>query len=344
MLIPAERGETLSFQTTKRRLLVWLCISFVCIGIVGYQAARGLVRMVLSGADNQPVSVAASSQGDLDQLSSRYEVRFSDLRSHYEVLLTEAVEQRDAMERASATMAEEFGRVVERYRGQLEMFSDLTSLPVDESLASDDSGQETPESVGRGGPWPGLPEDVTMLSPVLEQAEQHLIEMMGVSESLSDLNGQLEGRQQLLIHTPILCPIQEAWVMTDEFGPRRHPISGDQDFHNGLDMAAPYGTPILAPADGEVDFAGRRVGYGRTVILTHGAGLNLADEGQGEQVRFSTLYGHMSRIVVSEGDQVTRGEVIGYVGASGFATGAHLHYEVRVAGTPVDPVDFIMEP
>ncbi|MBN1476751.1 M23 family metallopeptidase [Candidatus Sumerlaeota bacterium] len=344
MLIPAERGETISFQTTKRRLLVWLCLSFGCVGIVGFKATRGLLRTALSGAEDQSVSVAGASQGDLDQLTARYEARFSDLRAHYEELLAEAEEQRDAMERASETMAEEFARVVDRHRRQLEMFADLTSLPVDVTIAAGDTDQGTSESVGRGGPWPGLPEDVAMLSPVLEQAEQRLIEMMGVNESLSGLNDHLEGRQQLLVHTPILSPIQEHWVMTDGFGPRRHPISGERDFHNGLDMAAPYGTPIVAPADGDVEFVGRRVGYGRTVILTHGAGLNIADEGQDEEVRLSTLFGHLSRIAVSEGDHVTRGQVIGYVGSSGFATGAHLHYEVRVAGSPVDPLDFIMEP
>jgi murein DD-endopeptidase MepM/ murein hydrolase activator NlpD len=109
--------------------------------------------------------------------------------------------------------------------------------------------------------------------------------------------------------------------ITSHFNPRRkHPISGRIRAHTGVDYGAPSGTPIKASGNGRVQFAGRKGGYGNAVIIDHGNGI-------------TTLYGHMSRFSRSArgGNKVAQGEVIGYVGATGAATGPHLHYEYRRA-------------
>jgi len=111
---------------------------------------------------------------------------------------------------------------------------------------------------------------------------------------------------------------------TSGYGLRRHPVLGYTRMHRGIDFHAPYGSPIYAVSDGTVEFAGRHGGHGNFVKLGHGGGLE-------------TGYAHMSRIAVSPGERVRRGEVIGYVGSTGLATGPHLHFEVYRGGQTVNP-------
>ncbi|WP_380169620.1 peptidoglycan DD-metalloendopeptidase family protein [Jannaschia sp. R86511] len=119
---------------------------------------------------------------------------------------------------------------------------------------------------------------------------------------------------------------------SSQYGYRIHPVHGYRKLHTGTDFAAPCGTPITAAADGTVVSAGWGGGYGNLVVIAHG------DVG-GRSL--STAYAHQSRLAVSAGQQVSRGQVIGYVGTTGTSTGCHLHLETRVAGTPVDPMRFL---
>jgi murein DD-endopeptidase MepM/ murein hydrolase activator NlpD len=98
-------------------------------------------------------------------------------------------------------------------------------------------------------------------------------------------------------------------------------------FHAGIDIGCNTGTPIIAAADGEVIQAGYMVGYGYAIIIYHGGG-------------FATFYGHMSGFAVSQGQKVKRGQIIGYAGSTGWATGPHLHFEVRINGEPKNPLNF----
>jgi murein DD-endopeptidase MepM/ murein hydrolase activator NlpD len=121
---------------------------------------------------------------------------------------------------------------------------------------------------------------------------------------------------------PTLWPVRG--LVTSPFGARMSPYGEGREMHPGIDISARYGLPVAAAGSGEVIFAGRDPGYGALVIVDHGGQLD-------------TLYGHLSALYVREGQRVRGGQAIGAVGASGRATGAHLHYEVRVNGAPVDP-------
>jgi murein DD-endopeptidase MepM/ murein hydrolase activator NlpD len=144
-------------------------------------------------------------------------------------------------------------------------------------------------------------------------SEGQFYEASGVGEQRSGLLAPVPGR------------------VTSGYGMRRHPILGYRRMHAGIDFKASYGTPIYAVTDGTVSFAGRHGGHGNYVKLSHGAGL-------------ATGYGHMSRIAVSSGSRVRRGQVIGYVGSTGLSTGPHLHYEMYRNGATVNPmsVSFVM--
>jgi murein DD-endopeptidase MepM/ murein hydrolase activator NlpD len=121
---------------------------------------------------------------------------------------------------------------------------------------------------------------------------------------------------------PSLWPV--VGEITGHFGERLDPFSGEGAFHAGIDIASHYGDEVRASADGVVVVMDRRAGYGRLVIIDHGFGV-------------STWYGHMSNFNTQVGTHVKRGDIIGYEGASGRSTGPHLHYEVRIYNTPVNP-------
>lgn len=122
---------------------------------------------------------------------------------------------------------------------------------------------------------------------------------------------------------PSLMPVS-ARALTSGFGLRPHPLLGVLRTHSGVDLAASFGSPIVATSDGVVNTSGWAGGYGLLVALDHGAGLQ-------------TRYGHMSRLNVVSGQAVRKGDVIGYVGSTGMSTGPHLHYEIRVNGQAVNP-------
>ncbi|HET9743943.1 MAG TPA: M23 family metallopeptidase [Terriglobales bacterium] len=125
---------------------------------------------------------------------------------------------------------------------------------------------------------------------------------------------------------PSLWPVEG--MVSSSFGERIDPFNGEGAFHTGIDISAPFGTPIIAPADGVVDSTSYINGYGRAIILDHGHGI-------------TTLYGHLSGFAVADGESVHRGDVIGFVGSSGRSTGSHLHYEVRIHNTPVNPHKYL---
>jgi murein DD-endopeptidase MepM/ murein hydrolase activator NlpD len=130
------------------------------------------------------------------------------------------------------------------------------------------------------------------------------------------------------VSAPSLWPVDGK--VTSSFGEREDPFNGEGAFHAGIDISAPFGEAIHATGDGTIEFADRTNGYGREVVIDHGHGIK-------------TLYGHMSGFAVTAGDDVRRGQVIGYIGLSGRSTGPHVHYEVRIQNIPVNPHKYLRE-
>lgn len=125
---------------------------------------------------------------------------------------------------------------------------------------------------------------------------------------------------------PNLWPVEGP--VTGSFGERIDPFNGEGAFHSGVDISASYGQPVIAPADGIVIFADFMGGYGKAIIIDHGHGI-------------TTRYGHLANFAVASGQYVHRGDTIGAVGLSGRSTGPHLHYEVRINDTPVNPHKYL---
>ncbi|MGI9626628.1 MAG: M23 family metallopeptidase [Longimicrobiales bacterium] len=149
-----------------------------------------------------------------------------------------------------------------------------------------------------------------------------------LSESMVEAADSMEAHRQLLEATPTILPT--AGLLSSRFSNSRfHPILHRFTAHEGVDVHATTGTPILAAAGGVVKSAGKRSGYGNAVIIEHGYG-------------YTTLYGHASKLLVKAGQRVQRGDVIAQVGSTGLATAPHLHYEVHVRGRPVNPMDYVI--
>jgi murein DD-endopeptidase MepM/ murein hydrolase activator NlpD len=200
----------------------------------------------------------------------------------------------------------------------------LVSLEVVSQKLKKMSGmdQQPSSTVGVGGAssLPGFLQSAERLNYLGNRVE-------GLSSELQQLNDFYQRQNTLMAATPSIMPVRG--YPTGGYGYRLDPFdSSTKDFHPGIDISSPYGSQIVATADGVVTFAANRFGYGNAVIIDHRFGM-------------STLFGHMSKIAVKTGQQIKRGDVIGYVGNSGRSTGPHLHYEVRLNDRPLNPMKFL---
>jgi len=154
-------------------------------------------------------------------------------------------------------------------------------------------------------------------------------EITSRERSFRELKDLLEAKRSVLASTPTIWPLKG--VLTAGYGYRKSPFTGQREMHEGIDVAAPQGTPIVATADGVVSFVGPLFSFGNVVFINHGHG-------------FTTFYAHAGSIRAKEGQQVKRGEVVAYVGMTGRTTGPHVHYEVQVNGATVNPLKYIIDP
>jgi len=154
--------------------------------------------------------------------------------------------------------------------------------------------------------------------------------LLGAVEGrLESLKTTVERQQALARSVPSIWPL--AGWLSSTYGRRPDPFDGSADFHQGLDIVADRGTPVHATANGTIDSAGYSGNYGNQVLVDHGFGIG-------------TRFGHLSKVAVRAGQAVRRGDVIGYVGATGRATSAHLHYEILLNGQPINPLRLLARP
>ena len=188
------------------------------------------------------------------------------------------------------------------------------------SLASILKSTATPTLSVSRGLAAGATQLSTSTAVVQQEAEAREKNLIVLQDAASKYNA-------MLAQTPSLWPLYG--LITSDYGWRSNPFGGSGgEFHDGVDIAAPYGTAIRATADGKVEQSGWNGSYGISVTLYHRDGIE-------------TMYGHMSRAAVSAGQAVKKGQVIGYEGSTGRATGAHLHYEVIIHGNSVNPMTYL---
>lgn len=332
MLVPsAAEGKPIQFQANKRMLLAVMGVGAASILIV----AIGLVVAVVS-------VLSSFGKHDLDRRSVVEEqTEMAALRRENQQLKKAL---RLQIERTQDRIAE-----VNRLISRISAFTGLPlDLPSTTTVTTDSAALDVGRKFGRGGPLSlsaaSIIADYLGHGPrsYAKALESQLFELDSLIVRLERAGQHFEEQQRLLATTPLICPVKGDYVFTDRFGERIHPLYHRKDFHKGLDIAAPYRTPIIAPADGKVVFAGYDKSRGLTLTIDHGVGL-YARDGMPTKRHFVTRYFHCSKILVRKGVRVRRGDVIALVGSTGTSTGNHVHYEVLVDGEPVDPEMFILD-
>ncbi len=304
LVIVDSQGRSLRrLSVARRSLQIWaataagllvLAVAMLIHGIVESYSAREAARIARENASIKAIAASLEKRiPELRSLSTRADMTFGQLWAK-SGLGTEP--------RALAV-------------GPLEKATDLADITGDDIQSTLAKSAGSVLSVE--------PEALGLEIDRVEQDGRHL------QRSLGEMLEYFRDAARLLSNTPSVMPVVGGHI-TSPFGKRKHPIFGGWVMHKGLDIGGYIGLEIFAPADGEVIFTGVRGGYGRTVVIDHGYGLQ-------------THYAHLSRILATKGERVRRGDVIAEMGSSGSSTGPHLHYEVRRAGQPLNPLRFILD-
>jgi murein DD-endopeptidase MepM/ murein hydrolase activator NlpD len=191
------------------------------------------------------------------------------------------------------------------------------------------------QAAGIGGPTLASRPGLLNAGPAVRRSEEIRVDLNALirranllASSFEEAKDSLASHSQQLAATPSIMPTQ-GWLTSAFSSMREHPILHIARPHEGIDVTAPMGSPIEAPAAGVVTDAGWESGYGNTVTIDHGYGI-------------TTKFAHASKLLVKTGQRVQRGQRIALVGNTGLATGPHLHYEVHVNGRPVDPLKYVL--
>jgi murein DD-endopeptidase MepM/ murein hydrolase activator NlpD len=234
-----------------------------------------------------------------------------------------AIDKLEAENQALVAEKKQFEESLDALNAQLDGFEERTGRLAEELGIKDDMPVLRPAAGGGrslGSAPLGIQEILDEEMEILGRRSQEM------ARSMNLLDDTWNERLRVLAATPSIMPTRG--FFSHGYGWRKDPISGKREFHHGVDIAANRGTPIRATADGVVSRATRYLGYGKMVQISHGYGM-------------ATRYGHMNEILVTAGQKVRKGQIIGRVGSTGRSTGPHLHYEVFKAGRRVDPRKYL---
>ena len=247
--------------------------------------------------------------------------------------LSKSLAAKEAEIKSQRLQIQSFAKNIESLKDQVTVLSELEDrvrLIADIQKKGDQSGL-----IGIGGiPLTDLDPDLPLeakhnglMREMHSQVNQTILAAKNQKTDFTSLISQLEKKKNLLAATPSIRPV-DGWI-TSKFGYRKSPFTGLRSFHSGLDIANKTGTEIIATANGKVSYASRKMYFGNLVVIDHGYGK-------------VTRYGHLKKILVKQGQQVKRGEVIALLGNTGQSTGPHVHYEVVINGLPIDPLKYIL--
>jgi len=215
----------------------------------------------------------------------------------------------------------------------MKVYMNKISLMVDENLESRITCEPVQYGLGGGedistGNKSITRNDIFVSSISAEPEGKMFDEILNVEMKLEALIKNLRKMKKKLDSTPSIFPVKG--IITSGFGFRKSPFTGRKELHRGIDILNDEGTSIIAPANGVVKETSENELWGLNVVLSHGYGIE-------------TQYGHLSNIVVEVGQKVKRGDIIAKLGTTGRTTGPHLHYQVWVKGTPVNPMEYIIK-
>ncbi len=246
-------------------------------------------------------------------------VRIRINRSNYKALSAENAKQKEAIARYESSMG--------LLQKQIEVFEDyVKKLNLIAGIKSPDVLKEV--GIGGGGYTPSGEQSLPGSLPAPGNIKALELKAGDIQRNLDTLTTLFQNQESRLASTPTIYPT--VGLLTSSFGWRSDPFTRKRTFHYGLDIAAAFGNPVLATADGLILAVNQDKFLGRSVQISHGLGI-------------VTIYGHMNKFSCRVGQKVRRGDVIGEVGNSGKALGPHVHYEVRVNGTSVNPYYYILE-
>jgi murein DD-endopeptidase MepM/ murein hydrolase activator NlpD len=301
LLVPPrnEPAKSVTLPTWSFRALAWG-------GVLGVALVAWAVMVLFTPWGTPGARVVAAQNAALQRDIAAIEERFRQLD---DTLLV--IARREEQMRMLAGLPIEAGPVADGANQGIELVR-----PVEAGLA--DLGGETRRRpfLGRLG-WSARPDIEGLITRAAD-----------LSNGFRDVSDTLERNFARFANTPSILPTA-GWLSSQFTRSRFHPILHENRPHEGIDVTAPTGTPIVAPAAGRVVFAGIDRGYGMTVEIEHGNGIR-------------TRFAHCSRLAVRAGQQVTRNQFIAAVGSTGLSTAPHLHYEIHVNGRAVDPLTFVL--